>query len=263
MKKDPILKFLGRGSMFNVEQGNNAAYWKDGDFMLLIDCGGTVFRRIKKLKLLDGVKELDILITHCHSDHIGSLSDLLFYVAFVYPDINVNIGSGTTNSSALLQYLDSTGTALVIDSSDKINYIACPSISKMVARDSVQTYCEIKFVDDFSHKVGHINSTIGSNNTGLLIKFPDRIIYYSGDTQSVPFDQIDMRYIDELYIDCAVRINSPGSSEKYPHYTLYDLHNDLSAIKYPLENVYAMHIDCAGVIDECKRFGINVVEVEL
>ena len=42
------LKFLGRGSAFNVKEGNTAAYYKEGDKMLLIDCGETVFSTIVK-----------------------------------------------------------------------------------------------------------------------------------------------------------------------------------------------------------------------
>lgn len=74
------LKFLGRGSAFNVEQGNTSAYYRSGEDMLLIDCGCTVFYEIRKRCLLCGIENLYIAITHSHSDHIGSLADLIFSV---------------------------------------------------------------------------------------------------------------------------------------------------------------------------------------
>ena len=73
------LKFLGRGSAFNVEEGNTSAYYKSKNDMLLIDCGSDVFKKIVKKHLLDNVYDLYIAITHSHPDHIGSLGDLIFY----------------------------------------------------------------------------------------------------------------------------------------------------------------------------------------
>lgn len=40
--------------------------------MILIDCGETIARKIIKENVLEGIEELYILISHTHSDHIGS-----------------------------------------------------------------------------------------------------------------------------------------------------------------------------------------------
>ena len=40
------LNFLGRGAAFNPKEGNTAAFIKEGDRLLLIDCGESVFRQI-------------------------------------------------------------------------------------------------------------------------------------------------------------------------------------------------------------------------
>lgn len=73
------IDFLGIGSTWNVEQDNTSAYIKKGNKMILIDCGETIARKIIKENILEGIEELYILISHTHSDHIGSLGTLLFY----------------------------------------------------------------------------------------------------------------------------------------------------------------------------------------
>ena len=45
-----MLKFIGTGSAFNQDLGNTSAYIKDGETLLLIDCGETVFQRIKEIR---------------------------------------------------------------------------------------------------------------------------------------------------------------------------------------------------------------------
>ena len=66
------IDFLGIGSAWNVEQDNTSVYIKKGNKMILIDCGETIARKIIKENVLEGIEELYILISHTHSDHIGS-----------------------------------------------------------------------------------------------------------------------------------------------------------------------------------------------
>lgn len=74
-----MIRFLGIGSAFNTQLGNNSGFVKNGASMILIDCGGTVFERLRKFKVLEGLKKIYIVVTHTHPDHIGSLGDLIFY----------------------------------------------------------------------------------------------------------------------------------------------------------------------------------------
>lgn len=95
------LKFLGTGSAFNTKLGNTSAYLLNNDksAMLLFDCGETVFSKLKPiLEKNKNISEFTICITHSHSDHIGSLPTLLYYLYYMYKDeckcnknINVHI----------------------------------------------------------------------------------------------------------------------------------------------------------------------------
>ena len=99
-----ILKFIGCGAAFAPQYGNNSAFFKFNEkmrdkcttkrSMFLIDCGSDVFSNIIKNNILYDVNgNLYIAITHFHSDHIGSLPDLLFYCYYV-KNIKVYIYNG-------------------------------------------------------------------------------------------------------------------------------------------------------------------------
>ncbi len=76
------LSFLGIGSGFNTAKGSTSAYYIEGDKLLLIDCGESTFGKIRKLNLLDGIKDVYFMCTHTHSDHVGSLGSLCLFCAF-------------------------------------------------------------------------------------------------------------------------------------------------------------------------------------
>ncbi|MGL4570263.1 MAG: MBL fold metallo-hydrolase [Clostridium sp.] len=77
-----MIQFIGNGSAFNSSRGNNSAFIKGEESMVIIDCGGDVFHKLKEKELLN-CKRLYIIITHTHPDHIGSLGDLIFYAHYI------------------------------------------------------------------------------------------------------------------------------------------------------------------------------------
>ena len=73
------LNFLGRGAAFNPKEGNNSAYFIENNQLFLIDCGENIFGRLIDSGLLESVESVNLMITHTHSDHIGSLGSLVTY----------------------------------------------------------------------------------------------------------------------------------------------------------------------------------------
>ncbi|MGO1043060.1 MBL fold metallo-hydrolase [Clostridioides difficile] len=78
------LLFLGRGSGYHTKEKNTAAYIKKDNTLLLIDCGETVFKSILEKNLIEGINEINVLITHMHSDHIGSLGGFIGFCYWKY-----------------------------------------------------------------------------------------------------------------------------------------------------------------------------------
>src|SRR5471030_2097764 len=78
------LEFLGRGSGYNIKEGNTAAYIRINETLLMIDCGETIFKTIVEKELIEGIKYIHVLITHMHSDHVGSLGSFIGFCYWKY-----------------------------------------------------------------------------------------------------------------------------------------------------------------------------------
>ena len=75
------LQFLGRGAAFNPEEGNTSAYVREGERLFLLDCGESVFTELIRKRILDGIREVWIAVSHFHSDHCASLGSMTLYCA--------------------------------------------------------------------------------------------------------------------------------------------------------------------------------------
>jgi len=81
--KPPIVEiiFLGTGGAFDLVEKNSSAIIRTSIGSILIDCGSTVYSELQAKKLVESIDY--VFITHCHEDHIGSLSTLIYHKYFV------------------------------------------------------------------------------------------------------------------------------------------------------------------------------------
>ena len=79
MKK---LNFIGIGGATNVDLGGNCCYLKEKDNLLIIDMCESATEKLKRLNAFKGVKNIYIVITHTHFDHIAGLGVFIWYCNF-------------------------------------------------------------------------------------------------------------------------------------------------------------------------------------
>ena len=188
MGNNNTLNFIGNGSCFNADFGNNSAYYidKEKKSLLLIDCGETVFERIMKQKILEKIKDIDILITHMHTDHIGSLSSLLFFCEYgkgiiptvIYPEKNI-----------MSQYLSIVGNE--------------PQAYNLITPEE----CEKYRIQEIKQKHSEF-----INAYGYILELAGRRIYYSGDTKTISKSVVEIfraGKLDEFYQDVS-RYDTPA-----------------------------------------------------
>ncbi|MBE7074582.1 MAG: MBL fold metallo-hydrolase [Clostridiales bacterium] len=240
-----MLKFLGTGSAFNAEMGNNAAYIKENDKLLLIDCGETVFARIKEMGLVNDVNHVYIIITHNHSDHIGSLGTLIPYLA-ITKNITTNLiiandESGEEQEKKLREYL----TKLDVDE----EYYDTTYADMM--EDVFNGLEKIELV-----KVKH-SKTLTCYAAELYFK--DRVIYYTGDQNDISYLKKIAKKLkknDLVYTDCTaldyknrIHINFTELEEVFDE-----------SIR---EQVYCMHFENYKTYSHAKELGFKVANKEL
>ena len=199
---DKILKFIGTESGFG--DNNNSAYIEIGDEFILIDCGFTVFNKLKEKINFEKYNKINVIITHLHNDHCGSLSQLILYLWFVYGK-KTNI---ITKCENIKTYLDITGTT-------------------KEAYEIRDNYKNLTFI-----KTEHVKDL---DCYGFRLKVKDREIVYTGDTKNI---NSFLEYINgatDLYID----VSKNGGV----HIKFEDIIPVLEKIKKSGTNVYLMHID--------------------
>lgn len=204
-----ILKFLGSDSGFGIN--NNSAYIEEKGKLTIIDCGFTVFTQIKKKFDLNKYKEINVIITHLHNDHAGSLSQLILYSYFIF-NKKVNVIS---MCSKIKEYLDITGTP----------------------EDAYTLYNKFENVEFI-----RTEHTRYLDSYGFKLCVNGKKIVYTGDTNILePF----IKYtndIDEFYVD--------GSRYGGAHLKIDDVIEKLREIKKKNIKIYLMHIDDRKYIDE-------------
>lgn len=236
-----MLKFIGSGSAFNTKLGNNSAYYKEGNQLLLIDCGSNIFHRIKESNLLESVEQIHVLVTHTHADHVGSLADLILYTYYSHGEfakakVNVYFISNTSVDSilALNGCVDGVHYNSVV-----VNYIT----PKAIEGTNISFY----FFD--SEHVDEIPSY------SIELKIGETLVYYSGDTSHI--DRITLSAIENDFYNLAYIDTCKADYEGNVHLSLRKLSE---LIKPELRHkVWCMHLDEGFNREEAQELGFNVV----
>ena len=202
--KEKTLTFLGNDSGFG--EHNNSAYIEDNNKLIIIDCGFTVFEQLKNKFDFNKYSNIEIIITHLHNDHAGSLSQIILYLWFIY-NKKVTIYS---KCERIRDYLEITGT---------------PKESYEIKNESEN----ITFI-----KTKHVQYL---DAYGFKLKVKDKNIIYTGDTNTLnPFlPHIENEKIDELYVD----VSRFGGA----HLKIDDIVEKLAKIKKSGTLVDLMHLD--------------------
>lgn len=226
------LKFIGRGSAFNVKEGNNSAYINKNKEFILIDCGEGVFKRIIENNLLDNIESVRILITHLNADHVGSLSTLIFYCYYM-KKITPIIYYPNKDIKELMKLMGHHKEYIF----QEVEVNTTFNISNL----------KVKFIPVAHMKIMECY--------GLNISDGDKRIYYSGDSNDIQKKIInELNEIDEFYQDTCM-----AEYEGNIHLSLRKLY-ELIPEKYR-SKVYCMHIDNNDLIEKARKLGFNIAEV--
>lgn len=233
-----MLNFIGIGSAFNTKLGNTSAFIRENDSMLLIDCGGTVFHRLMELKLLNDLKQLYIVITHTHPDHVGSLGEVIFYSYFILRHRPTVIFPNKEVLENFLAYIGVSKEMYLFESGYRVT-----------VSDEHLGQLSIEFMP-----VTHVE-TIPAY--GFLMIQKGRSLYYSGDANGISAEIITKfrnGKIDKVYQDTC-GLDYEGNS----HMSLRKLSEAVSPEFR--DKVYCIHLDKHISQREAVDLGFNVVEV--
>jgi len=210
------LTFLGKDSGFG--ENNNSAYIENNNNLYIIDCGFTVFNIIKNKFSFNKYNSINIIITHLHNDHAGSLSQLILYLWFIY-NIKVNVICKCTK---IRDYLSITGTP-----NEAYNLI-----------DSLENLEFIK-----TEHTKHLDSY------GFYLKINEKNIIYTGDTSTLePFIPY-LNIANEFYVD----VSKFGGA----HLKINDIYEQLRKIKQNGTNIHLMHLDDVEYINNITNNEFN------
>lgn len=233
------LKFLGRGAAFNPKEGNNSAYFVENNQLFLIDCGESIFERLVESGLLESVESINLMITHTHSDHVGSLGSLVMYSFYaLHKPLNIILPENAKHLPNIEKILSGFGCT-----EPMYNYV-----DEKTFDDKHNTFKNIRYVE-----TSHCDEL---DCYGLLFNTENGMVYYSGDTREINTVKALIasgQPIDKLYIDTTTA-NFPGNVHLYIGILQESIPDELK------DRVYCMHLNNDSCIEQAKASGFNIVE---
>ena len=233
------LFFLGRGAAFNPKEGNNSAYFVENNQLFLIDCGESIFERLVESGVLESVEAINLMITHTHSDHIGSLGSLAMYSFYtLHKPLNIILPENAKHLPNIEKILSGFGCT-----EPMYNYV-----DEKAFDGKNKTFEKIRYFE-----TSHCDEL---NCYGLLFTTQKGIVYYSGDTREINTIKALLasgQPIDKLYIDTTTA-NFPSNVHLYIGILQEAIPEELRS------RVYCMHLNNDSCIEQAKTLGFNVVE---
>lgn len=234
------LTFLGKGSEFNVIDGNTSAYLQQGDSLFLIDCGSDVYAKLKQAIFFAGLLEVHVLITHVHPDHIGSLASL---VNDLYLNKAVKVNIATPDVVAVTNILACMGVKSEYYTIQKLNVGA---YNVIVNKD----------LDNIVIKPYVVNHEQNVNSYAYMILNGGLVLYFSGECNNVPTDVLTdllAGQIDKFYQE-VVSVDEPNNT----HMSFTKLQELIVPADARLK-VYAMNYDSALNLTDVTDAGFSIV----
>lgn len=234
-----MLNFIGTGSAFNTALGNNCAYIKNGENLLLIDCGSSTFAKIQEIKLLEGIKSVFVLMTHTHPDHVGSLGDLIFYGYYAMGEMGKpSVTVIAPDNLYMEDVLDAVGVKR-----ETYGYVGLDYSHTFLSKFSMMIQ---------PIKVNHVDEL---HCYGYVFTHKEHFIYYSGDCYEIP-EEI-LRGLNNGVYDFFYQDTCKADYEGNVHLSLRKL-TEMVKPEYR-KRVFCMHLDGGFDVQEAKDLGFNVV----
>ena len=226
MKK---LNFIGIGGATNIELGGNCCYLKDGDNLLVIDMCESATERLEKAEAFKDVKNIYVVITHTHFDHVAGLGVFIWYCNF-----NLNISPKIIYSN--FKYKHHIKKLLKLTGVDK-KYIE-------FIKDSLFKN------DDLTLNMKLTTHTQKLQCFGIMFKDKDGKYYYTGDTN-------DIDYLKNICEDEMVKkIYTEVATETYDVHIKYD-----DIINLNKEKLVLMHFDTVELYNKAREEGFKIASI--
>lgn len=282
------MKFFGCGAGFNPRQGNTSAFLEFGDILVVLDCGETTYEKLYKNFELRG-KTVYVVLTHLHSDHVGSLGSLVSYLYcvlgqrpyIVYPSEDICrylslVGVEADFYHYLSQLrLEADGTA-PDESTDRA---ACGAVA--AGLNGTAGGSEVNELDDAESlsqasglgqvtglsvsgprlyfkpvRVQHVDNMVCY---GYVIQLGRDVCYYSGDAADIP-DEVLAGFlhgeITRIYQDTSAH-DTPSPSHMPYRLLAQKIPEALRA------RVWCMHLDDdEAYVEQLRTMGFNIAQSE-
>jgi phosphoribosyl 1,2-cyclic phosphodiesterase len=199
-----------------------------------------VFCSLVEKKILDSVSALNILITHTHSDHVGSMGSLLLY-ASVVKKFKTKIISGEN-----MAYLPQIRALLDIFGLPERMY---QFVNVSAFDNRYSQFTSARYIKTFH--CGELETC------AILFETSGGLVFYSGDMKD-PAPLLDIiksgKKIDKIFID------SNNDPEPNPYHLRLEEIYDIVPPELRA-GTYCMHFNSSQCMDDALAFGFKVVEI--